>query len=159
MSDFDTIVIGSGAGGLTAALSLARVGQRVLVLEQHNLPGGWCHSFSLEGFLFSPGVHYIGQLHTRGRLRRIYEGLGVAKGRSGTGTGRSGTGTGQYESFVKCRVPRQFFDRNDAWSARLLRCNPKSARENSSQTCIVPETPSLKLRPRTSLEQPLVYSL
>jgi len=76
--DFDTIVIGSGAGGLTAALSLAGIGQRVLVLEQHSLPGGWCHSFSLEGFLFSPGVHYIGQLHPRGRLRRLYEGLGVA---------------------------------------------------------------------------------
>lgn len=76
--DFDTIVIGSGAGGLTAALALARIGQRVLVLEQHSLPGGWCHSFSLNGFLFSPGVHYIGQLHPRGRLRRLYEGLGVA---------------------------------------------------------------------------------
>ncbi|MFC1757509.1 phytoene desaturase family protein [Planctomycetota bacterium] len=78
MSDFDTIVIGSGAGGLTAALSLARFGHRVLVLEQHSLPGGWCHSFALNGFLFSPGVHYIGQLHPGGRLRKIYEGLGVA---------------------------------------------------------------------------------
>ena len=78
MSEFDTIVIGSGAGGLTTALSLARVGQRVLVLEQHSLPGGWCHSFSLEGFLYSPGVHYIGQLQPGGRLRQIYEGLGVA---------------------------------------------------------------------------------
>ena len=78
MSDFDTIVIGSGAGGLTCALALARTGQRVLVLEQHNLPGGWCHSFSLEGFQFSPGVHYVGQLHREGRLRKIYEGLGVA---------------------------------------------------------------------------------
>ena len=78
MSDFDTIVIGSGAGGLTAALALSRIGQRVLVLEQHYLPGGWCHSFALDGFQFSPGVHYIGQLHDRGRLRRIYEGLGVA---------------------------------------------------------------------------------
>lgn len=78
MNDYDTIVIGSGAGGLTAALALARVGQRVLVLEQHNLPGGWCHSFALDGFLFSPGVHYVGQLHPEGRLRQIYEGLGVA---------------------------------------------------------------------------------
>ena len=78
MNDFDTIVIGSGAGGLTAALALARTGQRVLVLEQHSLPGGWCHSFALDGFLFSPGVHYIGQLQPGGRLRRIYEGLGVA---------------------------------------------------------------------------------
>jgi phytoene dehydrogenase-like protein len=78
MSDVDAVVIGSGAGGLTAALALAKAGQRVLVLEQHELPGGWCHSFDLEGHTFSPGVHYIGELGPGGRMRAVYEGLGVA---------------------------------------------------------------------------------
>ncbi len=76
--DVDSVVIGSGAGGLTAALALARGGQKVLVLEQHELPGGWCHSFDLEGYTFSPGVHYIGELGPGGRMRAIYEGLGIA---------------------------------------------------------------------------------
>jgi all-trans-retinol 13,14-reductase len=78
MLDADTIVIGSGAGGLTTALSLAQAGERVLVLEQHTHPGGLCHSFQREGHRFSPGVHYIGQLGPGGSLRKIYEGLGVA---------------------------------------------------------------------------------
>src|SRR5512144_1362290 len=77
MRDVDTIVIGSGAGGLTAAVALARSGQKVLVLEQHYLPGGWCHSFSLEGYRFSPGVHYIGELGPEGASRRLFEGLGL----------------------------------------------------------------------------------
>ena len=75
---WDTIVIGSGSGGLTAAVALARAGQRVLVLEQHYLPGGWCQSFSLEGYRFSPGVHYLGGLGPGGGLRRLYEGLGLS---------------------------------------------------------------------------------
>ena len=75
---WDTVVIGSGPGGLSAAVALARGGQKVLVLEQHTLPGGWSHSFTLEGHRFSPGVHYLGNLDTGGGLRRLYEGLGVA---------------------------------------------------------------------------------
>jgi len=76
--DADAIVIGSGSGGLTAALALARAGRRVLVLEQHRLPGGYSQTFELEGFRFSPGIHYVGALGPGGHLRRIYEGLGVA---------------------------------------------------------------------------------
>ena len=79
MTDFDVVIIGSGAGGLAAGVALAQAGRKVLVVEQHEVPGGWCHSFMLGGHRFSPGVHYVGELGPGGRLRAIYEGLGVSE--------------------------------------------------------------------------------
>ncbi|MBP6310932.1 MAG: NAD(P)/FAD-dependent oxidoreductase [Flavobacteriales bacterium] len=77
-SEFDTIIVGSGAGGLSAAICLSRAGQRVLVLEQHDVPGGWCHSFYLNGHRFTPGVHYVGLLGEGESTSELYEGLGIA---------------------------------------------------------------------------------
>ena len=78
MEEFDAIIIGSGAGGMATAICLARAGQKVLVLEQHYVPGGWCHSFFLKGQRFSPGVHYIGLVDKGQSVNQLYEGLGVA---------------------------------------------------------------------------------
>lgn len=66
--DLDTLIFGSGVGGLSAALCLARAGQKVLIIEQHKLPGGWCQSFKLKGYRFSPGLHYIGGFNKGGTL-------------------------------------------------------------------------------------------
>jgi len=75
---YDTIIVGAGVGGLSAAICLARTGQKVLVLEQHDVPGGWCHSFYLNGYRFTPGVHYVGLLDKGQSTSELYEGLGIA---------------------------------------------------------------------------------
>lgn len=54
--DLDAIVIGSGIGGLGLAVLLAKVGKKVLVLEQHDRAGGCCHTFSEKGYEFDVGL-------------------------------------------------------------------------------------------------------
>ena len=66
MSDsthYDAIIIGSGIAGLTAGALLARLGKRVLILEQHWIVGGQTHVFKRRGgFEWDVGIHYIGQM-------------------------------------------------------------------------------------------------
>ena len=45
----------------------------------HEVAGGYCQSFTLEGYCFSPGVHYVGGMQPGGDLRGLYEGLGVSR--------------------------------------------------------------------------------
>ncbi len=72
---FDTIVVGSGIGGLTAAALLARhAGERVLVLERHYTAGGFTHVFQRPGFEWDVGVHYLGDVHSeRSETRRLFD--------------------------------------------------------------------------------------
>lgn len=58
---FDAIVIGSGVGGLAAALTIARGERSVLVLEAGKQLGGYLNPFKRGRFEFDPGLHYIGE--------------------------------------------------------------------------------------------------
>jgi phytoene dehydrogenase-like protein len=48
-STYDTVIIGSGLGGLTAANKLAKLGHRVLILEHHYNLGGLATWFKRKG--------------------------------------------------------------------------------------------------------------
>ena len=60
--DLNAIVVGSGIGGLSVAAILAKMGKKVLVLEQHDQAGGCCHTYVEKGFEFDVGIHYIGEM-------------------------------------------------------------------------------------------------
>lgn len=55
---YDAVVIGAGLGGLSAAAAFARQGFKVVVLEQHDVPGGYASSFKRPGgFTFDVSLH------------------------------------------------------------------------------------------------------
>jgi len=73
MDKYDAIIIGGGIGGLTCALLLAKKGLRVAVFEKEQKPGGYCSSFSIDGYVFDACVAAIGGLRKNEPLRRLVE--------------------------------------------------------------------------------------
>ncbi|MBN1947755.1 MAG: NAD(P)/FAD-dependent oxidoreductase [Bradymonadales bacterium] len=79
---FDAIVIGAGLGGLAAAAMLAQKGRGVLLIEQHNVPGGYATSFVRGRYEWEVALHElsgIGPPDHRGDLYRLLEYLGVTQ--------------------------------------------------------------------------------
>jgi prolycopene isomerase len=66
-SKLDCVVIGAGLGGLSAAASLARLGRSVLLLEKHNVPGGYSTSFVRGRFEFEVALHELSGVGTPDR--------------------------------------------------------------------------------------------
>lgn len=54
------IIIGSGLGGLSTGVILAKNGYKVTVLEQGSQPGGCLQCFRRNGVKFETGMHFIG---------------------------------------------------------------------------------------------------
>ncbi len=56
---YDTIIVGGGIAGLTAAAYLTRAGQKVLLFEKNRECGGLVNSFVRDGFHFDAGVRAL----------------------------------------------------------------------------------------------------
>ncbi|MCD6345969.1 MAG: NAD(P)/FAD-dependent oxidoreductase [Bacteroidales bacterium] len=74
---FDIIVIGGGLGGLTAGAKLAKSGKKVLLLEQHDRPGGCATTFQRKDFTLEVGLHEMDGLHSADMKSRIFKDLGI----------------------------------------------------------------------------------
>lgn len=74
---YDVVVIGAGIAGLVCASFLAQSGKKVLIIEQHSIPGGYCTSFKRKGFNFDAAVHHIGGCGKWGNVGRCLKTLGI----------------------------------------------------------------------------------
>ncbi|TVM00808.1 MAG: hypothetical protein CV087_12425 [Candidatus Brocadia sp. WS118] len=74
---YDAIVIGAGVAGLVCGAFLAKTGKKVLIIEQHSIPGGYCTSFKRKGFNFDAAVHHIGGCGKWGIVGRCFKTLAI----------------------------------------------------------------------------------
>lgn len=66
-SAYDLVVMGGGMGGLTSAALLAHAGKKVLVVDDHERPGGHAHAIRQDGYTFDTAVHLITNCAEKGR--------------------------------------------------------------------------------------------
>ena len=80
---YDVIVIGAGLGGLSASTLMAGQGKKVLLLERHNIPGGYATSFCRGRFEFDIALHELSGLKAAdgspGSLYSYLDAIGVAE--------------------------------------------------------------------------------
>jgi prolycopene isomerase len=67
--EYDSVIIGSGIGGLVAALKLSCLGKKVLLLEKQPQPGGLVTTFKRGGFSFESVIHCVDALGRGGEIR------------------------------------------------------------------------------------------
>lgn len=77
---YDVVIIGGALAGLSSAMVLAKEGKDVLVLEQHNLPGGLATSFVRNEFEIEATLHEmmsIGPEEQPLKIRQFFNDMGV----------------------------------------------------------------------------------
>lgn len=77
--NYDIIIIGAGLGGLTAGAKLAKEGKKVLLLEQHDRPGGCATTFHRKGFTLEAGLHEMDGPHAKDLKVKIFRDLGLSE--------------------------------------------------------------------------------
>lgn len=71
------IIIGSGLGGLSTGVILAREGYEVTILEQERQIGGCLQCFVRRGVKFETGMHFIGSAKEGQTLHRLFRFLEI----------------------------------------------------------------------------------
>jgi all-trans-retinol 13,14-reductase len=73
----DVCIIGAGISGLVDAILMAETGRKVVVLEQHSIPGGYLQQFKRKRTVFDVGFHYMGSTQAGHPMRQFMEHLSI----------------------------------------------------------------------------------
>jgi phytoene dehydrogenase-like protein len=77
--EYDYVIIGTGSSALTVGSLLANAGKKVCLLEYHDIPGGYAHTFKMGEFSFCAQIHYIWGCAPGGRIYEFLKRLGLEK--------------------------------------------------------------------------------
>lgn len=73
---YDVVVIGAGAGGLTAAGLLAKAGLKTVLFESDTQVGGYLAGFNRSGFHFNTSIEWLNHCQPGGFVHTIFAYLG-----------------------------------------------------------------------------------
>lgn len=76
-SNFDAVIIGSGMGGMSTAVMLAKDGYKVLILEAALHPGGCSSSYPRKGYIFESGATTLIGFDEHQPLRKLEVQTGI----------------------------------------------------------------------------------
>jgi len=78
-NEYDVVVVGSGIGGLSCASLLSHTGMKVIVAEKARLVGGYCQTYSWEGFPLNSGPTMLMGGGESGTINALIRRLGLEK--------------------------------------------------------------------------------
>jgi phytoene dehydrogenase-like protein len=67
------IIIGAGVAGLSAGCYLQMNGYQTEIFEAHNIPGGLCTSWKIDGYIFDGCLHSFGALKPEYKLNQWWK--------------------------------------------------------------------------------------
>jgi len=77
MTKYDVIIVGAGVGGLICGNFLAKYGKKVLIIEQHDRPGGCVTAIKRKDCVFDMGGHLFGSCNEHGILSECLSRLNI----------------------------------------------------------------------------------
>ena len=75
--EYDYVIIGTGHSALVVGSLLANAGNRVCMLEYHDRPGGYAHSFRTGDYWFCAQIHYTWNCGKGAKMWKFLEKLGL----------------------------------------------------------------------------------